>query len=202
MKHSVKRILFLALIVIVWSCNELPKKGSDSEKKVAKTEKKAKKNAKKELLEQLKNTKPVDVADLEAWIPKTLGGLSHERTKSLGMYGEDVAMMGWYKRKEDKIIILYIYDAAGPDGTMISNKINVLGTERESDVETQQHRSVNVKGRMARQIYETKANMTTISFFHKKRFMIMITAHDHSVEETWNLVDELDFMALDDLAKQ
>ena len=41
--------------------------------------------------------------------------------------------------------------------------------------------------------------MTILNFFHNKRFMIMLMAHDHNVEETWALVDELDFDALDKL---
>lgn len=201
MKNKFTRILLFAMTILLCSCNELPKKSSDVEKKIAKTEKAQKKQAEDNLRERLKNTQPVSANDFEAWIPKILGSLALERTKSLGMYGEDVAMAGWYKRKEDKIIILYIYDAAGPDGTMISDKTNVFGTEREYDVETQQHRSVTVKGKMARQVYETKKNMTIISFFHKKRFMIMLMAHDHNIEETWDLVDELDFKALDKLIK-
>ena len=119
MKNSINRVLLLTLTVIVWSCNELPKKANDIEKKVAMTEKAQKKNAEDRLKERLKNTQPVNTDDLEAWIPKTFGGLSLERTKSLSVYGDDVAMVGWYKRKEDKISLLYIYDAAGPDGTII-----------------------------------------------------------------------------------
>lgn len=201
MKNGIKLILLFAITILVWSCNELPKKSSDTEKKVAKTEKAKKKNAEDGLKERLKNTQPVNTDDLEAWIPKTFGGLSLERTKSLGMYGEDVAMAGWYKRKEDKIIIIYIYDAAGAEGTMISNKINVLGTEPEYDVGGTQFRSVNVKGRMASQDYTAEKNMTGISFFNNQRFMIRIVAFDHSIEETWNLVDELDFNALNNLIK-
>ena len=198
MKNNMKLTVLFAMIAILLSCNELPKKDGITKKKVAKTEEAQKKEAAYKLFETLKNTTPINVADLEAWIPKTLGGLSLERTKSHPIFGE-VQMTAFYKRKEDKIINLNITDAAGPNGSMAADKINVYGTEREYDVENQQHRSVNVKGRMARQTYETEKNMTIISFFHKKRFMIMIMAHDHSVEETWNLVDELDFEALDNL---
>lgn len=200
MKNSAKLILVFVTTMLSWSCSELPKKGSDTEKKLAKTEKAAKKSAEDNLLARLKNTPPVNVDDLEAWIPKTLGGLSLERTKSHSIFKE-VQMTGFYKRKGDKIITLNITDAAGPNGRMAAEKINVYGTEREYDAEKQQHRAVNVKGRMANQIHETEKNMTIISFFHKKRFMIMIMAHDHSVEETWGLVDELDFKALDNLIK-
>lgn len=200
MKNRIKLMLFFAVITITWSCNEISKKEDKSNKSVAKTEKAEKKNATEKLLEDLKNTEPVVEADFEAWIPKTLGELSLERAKSHPIFGE-VQMTGFYKRKEGKIINLSITDAAGPNGEMAADKINVFGTEREYDVENQQHRSVNVKGRMARQSYVTDKNMTTISFFHKKRFMIMITAHDHNVEETWNLVDELDFDDLDNLIK-
>ncbi len=201
MKNRIKLILLFATTIMVCSCNELTKKSNDVEKKVAKTEKANKKNAEDRLKERLKNTQPVNTDELEAWIPKIFGGLTLERTKSLGMYGEDVAMAAWYKRKEDKIILLYIYDAAGPDGTMISDKINVLGTEREYDVEGIQFRSVNVKGRMASQDYTAEKNMTGISFFHNQRFMIKIVTFDYGIEETWSLVDELDFDALDNLIK-
>jgi len=129
-----------------------------------------------------------------------LGGLSLERTKSHSLFGE-VQMFGWYKRVDDKMIQLSITDAAGPNGSMAADKIGVLGTEPESDAGDIQMRSVNVKGRMARQDYHAKGNMTIIIFFHKKRFMIMITAHDHSVEKTWALVDELNFETLDKLIK-
>ena len=54
---------------------------------------------------------------------------------------------------------------------------------------------------MASQDYTPEKNMTGISFFHKERFMIKIVAFDHSIEDTWNLVDELDFDALDNLVK-
>jgi hypothetical protein len=108
-------------------------------------------------------------------------------------------MFGWYKRVEDKMITLSITDAAGPNGSIAADKINILGTEPESDVGDIQMRSVKVKGRMARQDYHAKGNMTILIFFHKNRFMIMLTAHDHNVEETWELVDELDFDALDKL---
>lgn len=198
MKIIIKPIFALSLTFLVWSCNETPKKAEVDGEKTAKTEKAEKKNTQNQLLERLKKTTPVNADDLEAWIPKTLGGLSLERTKSHSIFGE-VQMMGTYKRKEDKMITLIITDAAGPDGGIAADKINVYGTEREYDIENQQHRSVNVKGRMARQSYVTDKNMTTLLFFHKKRFMIMITAHDHNVEETWGLVDELDFNALDKL---
>ncbi len=198
MKNRIKLMLLLAIATFTWSCNVTAKKENDSEKKVAKSEKAQKKKAEDKLFETLKNTTPINVADLEAWIPKTLGGLSLERAKSHPIFGE-VQITGFYKRKEDKIINLNITDAAGPNGEMAADKINVFGTEREYDVENQQHRSVNVKGRMARQSYVTDKNMTMISFFHKKRFMIMITAHDHNVEETWGLVEELDFGSLDNL---
>jgi len=193
-------MLFLAITALTWSCKEATKKENDSNKSVVKTEKAENKDATQKLLEDLKNTAPVNDADLETWFPKTLGGLSLERTKSYSIFGE-VQMTGTYKREGDKMITLSITDAAGPNGTMAAEKINVFGTEREYDAETQQHRSVNVKGRMARQSYVTDKNMTMVSFFHKKRFMIMITAHDHSVEETWGLVDELDFAMLDNLIK-
>lgn len=200
MKNRTSLMLLLAITALTWSCKETTKKENDSNKSAAKTEKAENKDATQKLLEDLKNTAPVNDADLENWIPKTIGGLSLERTKSYPIFGE-VQMTGTYKREGDKMITLSITDAAGPNGTMAAEKINVFGTEREYDAETQQHRSVNVKGRMARQSYVTDKNMTMISFFHKKRFMIMITAHDHSVEETWNLVDELDFAMLDNLIK-
>ncbi|MFK7814202.1 MAG: hypothetical protein AB8B59_17020 [Maribacter sp.] len=199
-KINIKLGLLLVITAIIWSCNELPKKERNLKKQTAKTEKAIKKEAQDKLYKRLRKTKPIDVAELETWTPKTLGGLSLERTKRHSIFGE-VQMIGFYKRKGDKIINLNITDAAGPNGEMAADKINVFGTEREYDVENQQHRSVNVKGRMARQSYVTDKNMTMISFFHKKRFMIMITAHDHSVKETWGLVDELDFNALDNLTK-
>ncbi len=198
MKNCIKLILFFALTTLTWSCNEALKKGSDSEKEVAKTQKAEKKNAEEKLLEKLIHTEPVDQANLEAWLPKTLGGLSLERARSFSLFKE-AQMTGSYKRLGDKMITLSITDAAGPQGGMVASKINVFGTEPESDVETIQHRSVNVKGRMARQDYETEKNMTILHFFHKQRFMIMITAHDYNIEETWSLVDELDFEVLDNL---
>lgn len=198
MKKKIKLILLFAMTTMVWSCNELPKKDSNARKKVAKIEKTERKNAEDKMLERLRNTSPVKVADLEAWFPKTLEGLSLERTKS--MPGYNLAQLtGWYQRAGEKMIILYITDAAGPDGDIIANKINVLGTEPESDVGDIQMRSVTVKGRAARQDYKTKDNFTNILFFHNQRFMIKIMAYDHNVEETWRLVDELDFNTLDNL---
>ena len=152
------------------------------------------------LLKSLRNTKPVNVDDLKSWMPKTLGGLTLERTKATPIFGE-VQMTGFYKRKGDKIITLNITDAAGPKADMAASKINVYGTEPEYDVEPLQLRSVNVKGWMARQSYNTEKNVTILLFFHKKRFMIMLTAHDYSVDETWNIVDELDFEKLSELAR-
>lgn len=201
MKNGMKLILLFAMVTIIWSCNETPKKDVAIEKKAAKTEKAEKKNSEAQMLEELENTQPVNADDLEAWMPKTLGGLSLERTKSSPIFPGEVRMNGWYKRVGDKMITLSVADAAGPSGGMSASKISLLGTEREYDTEAQQHRSVNVKGRMAAQVYHTEANMTLIMFFHKKRFMLMLTAHDHDVEETWGLVDELDFNALDNLIK-
>lgn len=200
MKNRIKKILLFALTIVVSSCNELPKKVAEIEKKVVKTEKAEKKKEQDILREELKNTTPVNVDHLEALIPKTFGGLSLERTKSNSIFGE-VQMFGFYKREGDKMIQISITDAAGPNGSMAADKIGVLGTERESDTEDIQLRSVNVNGRMARQDYHAKANMTIILFFHKNRFLIMITAHNHNVEETWALVDELNFEMLDKLAQ-
>lgn len=200
MKNRIKLILVFSTSMLTWSCSELPKKGSETLKKIAKTEKAEEKKAENLLLEHLKNTPPLNVEDLEAWIPKTLGGLSLERTKSIAIYKE-AQMTGWYKRMEDKMITLSITDAAGPNGDMFASKINVFGTEPESDAGDIQMRSVNVKGRMARQDRSTEKNMTNILFFHKERFMIKISAFDYSAEETWNLVNELDFKALDTLIK-
>lgn len=200
MKNRIKLILLFAIIAMVWSCNELPKKDNDTKKKVVNTEKMQKKKAEDMLLEQLKKTPPLSSAELEAWLPKTLGGLSLERTKSLSILKE-AQMTGWYKRVNDKIINLSISDAAGPNGEMIASKINVFGTEPESDIGDIQMRSVNVKGRMARQDRSTKKNMTNILFFHNNRFMIKIAAFDHNVDETWALVDELDFEMLDNLTQ-
>jgi len=97
------------------------------------------------------------------------------------------------------MIILGITDAAGPNAKMAASKINQFGLEPESDLGNHQLRSVKVKGRMVRQDYQTEKNFTMILFFHKKRFMIQISAFDHTPDETWNLVDELDFTALDNL---
>lgn len=200
MKSRIKLISLLVIVAFVCSCKEQTKKVGNTEKKIVKTEKAQKKKAEELLLENLRKTTPVNVENLESWMPKTLGGLSLERTKSAPIFGE-VQMTGFYKRQGDKILTLNITDVAGPKAEMAADKINVYGTEREFDVEAQQHRSVNVKGRMARQLHDTEKNMTIITFFHKKRFMIMVMAHNHSVEETWNLVDELDFETLDNLTK-
>ena len=199
MRTNITLISLFAIAMLSWSCKETPKETSDPQKEVAKAKKVEKKNAEDQMLERLRNTPPVNVADLEAWFPKTLGGLSLERRKSMPGYKDLSQMTGWYKREGDKIIILYITDAAGPDGDIIANKINVLGTEPESDVGGIQLRSVNVKGRMARQDYVAEKNTTNIIFFHNKRFLIKIMAFDFSIEETWDLVDELNFEALDNL---
>jgi len=74
--------------MLSWSCNETTKNNSDAPKVVARTKKVKKKNVEEKLKERLKNAQPVALDDLEAWIPKTLGGLSIERTKSISIFNE------------------------------------------------------------------------------------------------------------------
>jgi len=110
-------------------------------------------------------------------------------------------MTGWYEREGYKAIVLSVSDAAGSNGEMIASKVNVFGTEPDSDAGDIQMRSVNVKGRIARQDRSIEKNMTNILFFHNKRFMIKISAFDYSADETWALVDELNFDALERLVE-
>lgn len=199
MKNRIVLFLLFLITIFSWSCNEASKKTKDTEKKINKTANVKKKNVEAELLERLKNTTPANADDLAAWIPKTLGGLSLERTKSLAFQKDQSQMTGFYKRAGNKIINLQITDAAGSGGEIVANKIYVFGTEPDSNAGSIQSRSVNVNGRMARQDQNIEEKMINILFFHNKRFMIKISAFDYTVEQTWALVDELDFMALDAL---
>lgn len=191
--------MLLGVLMTVISCGEIPKKQLDS--KVDKTLKvdsspsKAKSQDKHS--EKLKNGRPISNSALESWFPKTLGGLDLERTRPIPLLKGQTQVAGFYKRKGDKLITLTVSDAAGPEGSVFADKIGIYGNEPDSNEGNIQLRSVNVKGRLARQDYNTETNATTISFFHDSRFLIKIAALGHSTDEAWALADELNFEALD-----
>lgn len=203
MKNRLKLILLLVMATIAWSCNETAKKDGDSQKEVAKTKKAEKKNKQDELLERLKNTAPVNVADLEAWLPKVLGGVPLNFSKpGPPLFRNSSQIMGNYLDEgSKKSILLLILDTAGPEGEMYASKNNMYGRLKTNiDVDGMVMRSVSVKDIGAEQTYIQKKNNTQLLFAKHERFMIKVIASNFNVEETWALVDELNFKTLNSLA--
>ena len=209
MKNQIRLIIAVGLLVMVCSCGNTEKKSTD--KKVEKTSKRqtsteikyAKDNQWKE---QLKLTEPIAFEDLKAWLPKSLGGIPLTSSKSLfPMFKGQSEILGRYDDlKAKRLISLNLYDAAGPEGWSFCDQITEHRKVRpDQDVGGMKMRTgFKVKDWSVRQSYSPEKNYTAISFFHDERIMIMFTASNFNVEESWDLIGELDFSALSELIKQ
>jgi len=105
--------------------------------------------------------------------------------------------------KAKKLIGLNILDAAGPEGWSFCDQIaehrKVRPDKDEGGLEMRT--GFKVKDWSVRQSYMPEKNYTSISFFHEERIMIRLTASQFTVEESWDLIGELDFQALSALTK-
>lgn len=204
MKNNLLLILIFAIITLVSSCDGISKKGSPTEKEMVTSGKMTtKKNKQDELLENLKKTSPINYAALEAWLPKNLGGLPLDFSKpGPSLFKNSSQIMGNYLDEQSKkSILLLVLDTAGPKGNSYASKNKSYGSlKTDMEVDGMVMKSVTVKDIGAEQTYIPKKNNTQLSLAIRDRFMIKIVANNFNVEETWALVDELDFKALHHLS--
>lgn len=81
-------------------------------------------------------------------------------------------------------------------------KTEKIAKKNSKDNLPEQLKTLQVKDWNVRQDYSSKVNQTHIGFFHAHRFVVKRVANNFNVEEAWDFIGELDFMALDILAKQ
>ena len=197
----------MAIGTLVLSCADSAKKTQNA---TSENSSKAKTNIEKidpfkKRQEELKRMEPISFESLKSWLPSTLGGLPLKSAKSLfPMFEGQAEVRGVYGEpgmKEN--ISLILMDAAGPHGDSFSNQIQEFKKEiPDKEVDGIQMKSaLKVKNWFVRQDYNSNVDQTHISFFHDERVMIKLVASNFNVEESWDLIGELDFRKLSELAK-
>jgi len=205
MKNSIQILGLIVLFFTAIACGDRDKKSASNDK--APTTKKKELNKFEKRIEVLKTIEPVAYEDLEAWLPQSWGDLSLTKVKPFfAMFDGQTNLRADYVNKVNGQLGAYLVlmDAAGPKGTSFAWEIeehqtktpdvNAKGTEIKS--------AVRVKDWYARQAYTKDKNITQISFFHKDRIMIKLVASDLNVEESWDLIEKLDFNELSELIKE
>lgn len=172
----------------------------------------------KEDIENLKDAVPLTNEELKSWLPESVG--SSERTGfkvGTAGYANVASIEGTYKKKAeaasdltdrqkgeviDKKLMLNIVDGAGPSGSMM---IAGLGMTAKMDMELKDEykhtQAVNKNGIRAQQTFHINRNETALQFVYNKRFGVFVNGINMDPDETWEMVEKLDFEELENLTK-
>ncbi|WGK63880.1 hypothetical protein [Croceiramulus getboli] len=200
---TIKTILFIMAGALVWvSCDkETREKLSETKKAVsnATTVVSHAQEAKKET-DKLKELTPLTNDQLKAWLPETLGGMKRTgfQVGKTG-YMNVASVEGTYKTEEGEQFKVQVIDGAGQMGSsLILGMGMATKMDIEEETESKHRKSVEWDGVKALQTYHKKRNDTTLQFIYDERFMVTVNAKDMSVEETWDLVEQIDLDELTD----
>ncbi len=201
MRNAIQILSVIILLFAVISCGHSDKKSAPEDK--ARTTRKKELNKFEKRVAVLKTIEPVVYEDLKAWFPKQLDGLPLTETKPFyPMFDGQINVQATYgKLTDEKSSTLTLMDAAGPKGSSFATEIEEH-QEKLPDLNAkgmEYNYAVEVRDWYARQVYAKDKKITQISFFHDDRMFIKLMSKGYTLEESWDLIGDLDFKALSKL---
>lgn len=153
---------------------------------------------------------PLTNEQLKQWLPESLLGMERIEVNMGTMGAAGIASIeGRYNTTNEpeflstssggdrlnpnnKTCIVGVMDGAGGSGSsMLMAKQMMSGMGFESEDENKQHKTVEILGIQAQQVYYKRTNKTELEFVYDERFMVSVAATNRNPEETMQLVNEL-----------
>lgn len=169
----------------------------------------------KEDIEKLKDAIPLTNEELKQWLPESLKGWKRTsfgvgKTGYMNMASIEGSFTKEIEHESDKgqmetvkqKFSVSIVDGAGPTGSLMIAGLGMAGKmDMEEETEYKHSKGVEANGIEARQTFHKKRNETALQFVYKKRFGVMIRGVKMSPEETWSMLEKLDFDGLTEMAE-
>lgn len=211
---SPRKTLIMVIAIVLSSCmgevKEKLKKAKQGVSNVTTIAEKAQEA--KEDIEKLKDATPLTNEELKTWLPESLEGWQRSGFKvGTTGYMNVASIEGTYKTEEqsktdmhdgqmiEKKLTINVIDGAGPSGSMM---IAGLGMASKMDMEQEDEwkhtQSVERNGILAQQTFHKKQKETALQFVYNKRFGVMINGVNLNPDETWRMVQKIDFEQLID----
>jgi hypothetical protein len=187
------------------------KQGVSNVTAIAETAKEAKEN-----INKLKDAKPLTNEELKEWLPESLGGWQRSGFKvGTTGYMHVASIEGTYKIGKgevsneidlqdgevvEKKLTINIIDGAGPSGSMIIAGLGMASKmDMEEETEYKHTQGVTINGIRAQQTFHKIKRKTALQFVYENRFGVMVNGVNLDPNETWAMLENLDF---EDLAKK
>jgi len=205
MKNTTSAVLLLTTLFLSSCMGEVKEKLNQAKEGVSNVTTIAKEAQKVEgRMEKLKNEIALTNEQLKEWLPSEIGDFERSGFKvGQGGFAGVNSIEGTFKAAEGKKKFkITVIDGAGPTGGVMTAGYGMFGNlEMEVEDERKHQQTVTVDGIKAQQTYFKKRNNTQLMFMYGERFLITINSTDMDVEETWEMVEELDLGELVDLTE-
>jgi hypothetical protein len=193
-----KLLLTLFVFTVLISCKDNPvsKKINETKESVSNTN-----NAVKEInkmqsdIEELQEIKPLSNDELKAWLPENVNGMKRISYKAgqMGVVQISSVEATYASDDKSKSVKVEVIDGAGQMGAAATAGMRMLFSQDfEEEDEYKTRKTVNKKGFKAIEEYRKDRNNTTIELMEDKRFYIKITGTNMDINETWDVISELE----------
>lgn len=190
-----KILYFTCLLssLILFGCNNST---SDKSKNVSDSEEKTTEEIGKAILHtNLTDISPISVEELEAWLPKTLGGMSLTSSAPGSMSHSGISgIAATYGNPYEKSVKLLLTDCAGEQASamgLAGSFRRLMNQNIDENTEMGYQKTVTNKGVKAIENYNSDTDSYEIANFFGDRFSINLSSTRINLEEAWQAFHSL-----------